>query len=148
MRGIKVPLVKAQYILMDATREARREKIPFGRIVDPLGEATELAMAIGFKAIEEGSGETFFRPLLKAIWADGMDGTDTTKLKAILKNAGLSDTLLVEKLDKGDWQRRAEANRVEMLSAGSWGVPTLRVGLQTMWGQDRVWAITDALKKD
>jgi 2-hydroxychromene-2-carboxylate isomerase len=36
----------------------------------------------------------------------------------------------------------AEANRLEMLGLGLWGVPSFRVGnLPGHWGQDRLWAV-------
>ena len=43
------------------------------------------------------------------------------------------------------WRRIAEANRVEMLGLGLWGVPSFRVGDTAVWGQDRLWAVQQAL---
>jgi 2-hydroxychromene-2-carboxylate isomerase len=40
----------------------------------------------------------------------------------------------------------AEANRLEMLGLGLWGVPSFRVGnLPGHWGQDRLWAVEEDL---
>jgi 2-hydroxychromene-2-carboxylate isomerase len=39
----------------------------------------------------------------------------------------------------------AEANRVEMLNLGLWGVPSFKIGDTAVWGQDRLAAIELAL---
>jgi len=147
MRGLAVPPAKSQYILMDTAREARLAKIPFGRIVDPLGYATKRAMAIGFSLREEGSALSFFKAFTRGVWAEGIDGTTDEGLIKILERAGLPASKLHGALPQEVWQEKAEKNLQEMLMSGSWGVPTFRVGGETLWGQDRLWAIVEALKQ-
>lgn len=155
MRGMKVPPMKGSYILMDTAREARLEGIPFGRICDPLGYATWRAMSIGFALLEkEEAGEiergqtlAFFRAFTRGVWGEGIDGTSDGGLKKILRNAGLDEAWLGEGLSKPVVEAHAEANREAMSRYGSWGVPTFRVGTETIWGQDRMWAIVEALKQ-
>ncbi|MDX1669431.1 MAG: DsbA family protein, partial [Limnobacter sp.] len=43
------------------------------------------------------------------------------------------------------WKQQAEANREELFSLGLWGVPCFRVGDEVFWGQDRLWAVYEAL---
>jgi len=147
MRGMKVPPIKRRYILFDTAREARLEKIPFGRIVDPLGEATRRAMAIGFGLADTGDEHAFFRAFTRGVWAEGIDGTSDKGMQAVMERAGLPVSRMRDALPADDWERRAEKNRQEMFMAGSWGVPTFRVGGETLWGQDRMWAIVEALKQ-
>ncbi len=45
------------------------------------------------------------------------------------------------------WRERAAANREELFAAGLWGVPSFKVGNTVVWGQDRLWAVHDALKQ-
>jgi len=145
MRGLGVPAAKRHYILADAAREARIEGIPFGRIVDPLGEATMRAMSIGFALAQEGKDMAFFKAFTQAVWAEGVDGSTESGLLTILERAGLPHSTLGKALHGDVWQEKAERNRQEMLIYGSWGVPTFRVGSETLWGQDRLWAIVEAL---
>jgi len=147
MRGLPVPMMKRQYILQDAAREARVENIPFGRIVDPLGVATKRAMALGLSLQDEGADIAFFRAFTKGVWAEGVDATTEKGLSKILTRAGLPLSKVSASLPEHVWQERAERNRQEMLMAGSWGVPTFRVGTETLWGQDRMWAVVEALKQ-
>lgn len=146
MRGMAVPARKRRYILFDAAREARVESIPFGKIVDPLGAATNRAMALGFLLQEEGADLAFFKAFTRGVWAKGIDGCSDRGLAQILESAGLSSAKATAALPREAWQEKAERNRQEMLMAGSWGVPTFRVGSETLWGQDRLWAIVETLK--
>ena len=50
-------------------------------------------------------------------------------------------------IDNDDWRAEAEANRSEMLDLGLWGVPSLRVGDDAVWGQDRIWAVDAMLRR-
>jgi 2-hydroxychromene-2-carboxylate isomerase len=43
------------------------------------------------------------------------------------------------------WRGTAERNREELFSLGLWGVPSFRVGDLAVWGQDRLWAVQEAL---
>jgi 2-hydroxychromene-2-carboxylate isomerase len=43
------------------------------------------------------------------------------------------------------WRLTAEANRVEMLNLGLWGVPSFKLGDTAVWGQDRLEALAMAL---
>ncbi|WP_374764386.1 DsbA family protein [Yunchengibacter salinarum] len=145
MRGLKVPPLKARYILMDAAREARLEDIPFGRIVDPLGTATERALSIGFKLMDTDEALPFFRRFMAAVWSEGVDGAEEKGMMKILRGAGLPERYVRGGLPGDDWRALAAENQSAMLRAGSWGVPTFRVDDRVFWGQDRLWAILDHL---
>jgi 2-hydroxychromene-2-carboxylate isomerase len=148
MRGLKVPPAKSRYILSDVTREARIEGIDFGKINDPLGLATKRAMALGFAVMKEGYGLEFFSAFTRGVWAQGIDGTSDEGLRKILKNAGLSADWLEAALPEDAWKAISDANQQDMLMSGSWGVPTFRVGNTVLWGQDRMWAVLEALKQE
>ncbi len=155
MRGMKVPRAKGRYILADTAREAYIEGVDFGTICDPLGTATWRAMGIGFAIMDDaqsGTGEqgqalAFFRSFMRGVWSQGIDGTTDKGLAKILKNAGLDAVWVGKALSREETEKRANENREEMFRSGSWGVPTFRAGGETFWGQDRMWAIIDALKQ-
>lgn len=155
MRGMKVPPAKGRYILADTAREARIEGVEFGTICDPLGAATWRAMGIGFALMDDesdGAGQkgqslAFFRSFMAGVWSQGIDGTTDKGLVKILRNAGLDDGWIGRAISKENTEKQATANREEMFRSGSWGVPTFRAGGETFWGQDRMWAIIEALKQ-
>ena len=148
MRGMQVPATKGRYILSDAAREARLEDIPFGKIVDPLGLAVKRAMGIGFSLPDDQTMLRFFSAFTRGVWAEGIDGTTDEGLLRIIANAGLPPSTLTQALPEEMWMEKAERNMSEMLVYGSWGVPTFRVANETLWGQDRLWAIAEILKNE
>lgn len=138
MRGLSVPPAKRFYILKDAAREARRLGIPFGKICDPVGAGVERCMAIWPLAEKEGKLLRFIEVASQAIWSRGVCVASDSGLKSVLREAGLSWSAAQQALADDGWVAHAQANRDEMMAAGSWGVPTFRLDGVTVWGQDRL----------
>jgi 2-hydroxychromene-2-carboxylate isomerase len=145
MRGLAVPRNKRQYIALDTAREAFERNIPFGRLNDPVGAPTERGLAlIGF-AERSGKGQAYVLSFMHGVWAEGLDAGSDRGLKKIVERANLSWDEAKKALKDEDWRRVAEDNRAEMFSLGLWGVPSFRVNDTAVWGQDRLWAVQDAL---
>jgi 2-hydroxychromene-2-carboxylate isomerase len=146
MRGLPVPRMKSMYIMRDTKREADRVGVPFGRIVDPVGKATERGIAVLHHAIPLGRGEDFAESFLRAVWSEGVDATTEAGLNTIAARAGLQPDFVAAALADESWRAPAEVNRTELLGMGLWGAPTLRVNDRPgQWGQDRLWVIENDL---
>jgi len=145
MRGLPVPKIKRQYIAHDAAREAYARGIPFGCLNDPVGTPTERGLALIPLAQRMGVEEAYLLSFMHGVWAEGLDAGSDRGLRAIAERAGLSwpDALVALK-DPG-WRTIAAANREALFAAGLWGVPSFIVGNTAVWGQDRLWAVRDAL---
>ena len=147
MRGLPVPKAKAQYIIKDTAREARRLGVPFGRVCDPVGAPVERGYSLLPWAIEQERGFEFTSSFLSNVWARGIDAGTDKGLRKITEEAGLDWTEAKSVLGNEDWRTEAEANRAEMMDLGIWGVPSFRINETITWGQDRLWVIEDALQK-
>lgn len=155
MRGMNVPPAKRRYIFLDTAREARLEGVAFGKVADPLGEATWRAMRLGFALldmedldeVEKGKTLQFFSECTRAAWAEGIDIATDKGMAHVINRVNLPANIEEKSLTKEEAGERAEDNKQKMFSYGSWGVPTFRVDGETIWGQDRMWAIADALKQ-
>ena len=145
MRGLPVPKAKRQYIAHDAAREAYVRGIPFGRLNDPVGRPTERGLALIPLAESRGLGEAYLVSFMQGVWAEGLDAGSDRGLRTIAERAGLSWTDAQAALKDEAWRATAEANREAMFALGLWGVPTFHVGDTAVWGQDRLWAVQDAL---
>jgi len=66
-------------------------------------------------------------------------------LRAIVERAGLAWDDARKALQDTAWRAVAEQNRADLFGLGLWGVPSFKVGTVAVWGQDRLWAIQDAL---
>ena len=148
MRNMSLPKAKLEYILSDAAREARRIKAPFGKICDPVGRPVERGYSLLPWAIEQGRGLDFLRVFLRSVWAEGVDANSKGGMRRIVEAAGLDWQTARKIVGNDDWREEAEANRLEMMSLGVWGVPSFKIGDVVTWGQDRLWVIENELKKN
>lgn len=146
MRGLPVPQAKRIYIVRDTKREAERLGMPFGRIADPVGLPTERGLAVLFKVMQHGDGSAFLESFLAGVFAEAIDAGSDAGLRQIAARAGVDDAMVAAGLADDTWRAQAEANRQAMLELGLWGVPSFHVtGCPAVWGQDRLWAVEDAL---
>jgi 2-hydroxychromene-2-carboxylate isomerase len=145
MRGLPVPRSKRAYIARDAAREAFVRGIPFGRLNDPVGRPTERGLALMPLAERLGRGEDYVLSFMHGVWAQGLDAGSERGLRTIAERAGLPWDLAGQALQDESWRSTAEANRQALFELGLWGVPSFRVHDTAVWGQDRLWALQDAL---
>lgn len=146
MRGLPVPPAKRNYITLDAAREARRVGVPFGRVADPLGRPVERGYALLPWAIEQGRGYEYCLAFMRGVWSQGIDAGSDSGMRRIVEAAGLSWQSARSLIGDDTWRAQAEANRVELASLGLWGVPGFRFNDVSVWGQDRLWVIEDAIR--
>lgn len=149
MRGLPVPREKRLYILADAAREAERLGIPFGRVCDPVGEGVERCMALFPAAMAAGRAGDFLLSVATGIWSEGADVSRDADLGKRVTAAGLDWQALAPRLRDTAWHAMARDNREALTGLGLWGVPVLHLqtpaGDCAVWGQDRLWALEDAL---
>ncbi len=147
MRGLKVPLKKRLYILMDAKREAQRLGLAFGTVADPVGLPVERGLAVWHAAIEKGVGLAFAESFLQGVFAQGIDAGSDAGLNLIAQRSGLDAKTVAAALADDAWRKRVAENRDALLAAGLWGVPVFQVdGFPAQWGQDRLWLIEEQLR--
>lgn len=140
-RGVQVPRVKLLYIVKDAEREARRRNIPFGKITDPVGPGALRCLAVYHYAESEHRARDFLLNAGHAIWAEGIDVATDKGMRKVTGRSGLFWPGVKAAMQSEEWRAEIEGNRESMMSSGSWGVPTLRMGDFVVWGQDRDWML-------
>ena len=152
MRNLPVPRRKGFYILGDTKREAERIGVPFGKIADPVGEPVRRCYALFPWANEQGKGAALLHAFCRMAWAEGVDmGTDSGLQKAV-EEAGLDWAEARDLIGTKDWEEKIEANRLQMMDAGLWGVPSYRLldekgeELFSCWGRDRIWLLAHEIQ--
>ena len=144
-RGISLSRAKRLYIVRDARREAEKFNLPFGKICDPLGEGVEHCMALFQFAKSLGKEKEFVVSAAEGIWSEGLDVNRPRHLKKILERAELDWQQAQPWLEKQDWKQNAQRNADELATLGLWGVPAFHYGDLVIWGQDRLWALEQAV---
>jgi 2-hydroxychromene-2-carboxylate isomerase len=153
MRGVKADQRKGEYIIYDTKREADRLGVPFGNIWDPFGDPVKRAYSLFPFARERGKAFEYLHAYSMAVWSERLDASGEPGLRTIVERAGLSWDEAKAHLDSKQWEAEVERNVNDMIAAGSWGVPTLRLPAQdgspefTVWGQDRIWLIEEEIAK-
>lgn len=148
MRGLAVPASKRRYISLDAAREARLHRVPFGRLNDPVGRPTERGLALIPWAHALGRAEAYLLAFMRGVWSEGLDAGSDRGLRAILEAAGLPWAEARDALADEGWREIAERNRQALLDLGLWGVPSFHVAGTSAWGQDRLWQVREALVRE
>jgi 2-hydroxychromene-2-carboxylate isomerase len=141
MRGMRVPRAKLLYIANDTVREADRRGLPYGRIADPVGEGVERCLAVFLYAESEHKGRDFLLNAGTAIWSEAVDVATDKGMRKVTGRTGLFWPDVVAAMESDEWRGRIEENRESMMASGSWGVPTMRLGDDVFWGQDRDWLL-------
>jgi len=141
MRGMQVPHAKILYIARDTTREAERLDIPFGKIADPVGKGAERCLAVFQYAESEHKDRDFLANAGVAIWSEAVDVSTDKGMRIVTGRTGLFWPEVVAAMESDEWRPETEANRESMMASGSWGVPTMRLGDEVFWGQDRDWLL-------
>jgi 2-hydroxychromene-2-carboxylate isomerase len=145
-KGSDLPAAKRLYIVKDANREARRRKIPFGKIADPVGEGAERCIAAFCYARTQNRHFDFLQEAGKAIFAEGLDVATDEGMQVVAERAGLFWPELQEGLKDEHWRHEARENRDALAEAGHWGVPTMIIGEHVFWGQDRDWLLAHTIE--
>jgi len=153
MRGYPVPPRKALYILLDTSREAERAGIAFGNMADPIGRPVELGYSLFDQARERGRAREWLHEFARAAFAEGIDMGSDAGLRTAVERAGLSWHEARERLGNEDWRDEVEANRVQMMQLGLWGVPSFLLRGPAgepdfvTWGQDRLWLLEERIRE-
>jgi len=141
MRGVSLPKSKLMYIVKDASREAKRREVPFGKIADSLGAGAERCIAAFYYAKGQGRERDFLVEAGKAVFAEAIDVATDEGLQVVAERSGLFWPELQAALQDEGWRDQVELNRDMLTEAGLWGVPTFKLGEQVFWGQDRDWLL-------
>ncbi len=145
MRGLSVPKAKRTYIVHDTKREANRYGIPFGKIADPLGGGVERCLALFPYAKAKGKERAYITSITSGIWSEGADVCKDSVMEELLTRAGLDWNDAKSWINNEDWIPMVEKNKSDLEALGLWGVPSFKYGDTIVWGQDRLWALEEAI---
>jgi 2-hydroxychromene-2-carboxylate isomerase len=84
--------------------------------------------------------------IYRAAWVDGVDLNDDMALAEALTRAGFDGPALVAATQDPAIKARLRENTETAIEAGGCGAPTILVGDQLFWGQDRLNRVAEALR--
>ena len=138
---------KRSYQYEDAARWARKLGLPWHSSAPPEGPVDALDASIGYYIAREKSREREYRNgVFRALWAEGRDIDDRDVLGDCARDAGLSRSAFLKRLDDERYREALLSRAVAGFEERVFGVPLFIVDGQRFWGNDRVEFLLEALR--
>lgn len=135
---------KARYMQRDLARCAARHDIPM-RFNPHFLINTLTAMRGAFAADEIGVLEGYNQALFTATWVDEKDTGDAAVLCAVIDEANLPGQQILDRAGSDAIKARLREATDAAVDRGLFGCPTLFVGDEMFFGQDRLEFVAEAL---
>jgi 2-hydroxychromene-2-carboxylate isomerase len=145
-RANPVP-AKARYMLKDLGDWARLYglKIIFPPSVFPVKSVKSLRAAL--VAEEHGKLPAWSRRVFEAYFSEDRDISRDDVLREIARDVGLDAEEILEKIARPDLKERLRANTDECIRRGGFGSPTILIGDDLYFGNDRLPLVEAALRR-
>jgi len=108
---------------------------------------TSLALRGALVAKDEGRFAEYHHPMYRARWAEPRDLSEPEVVEQFLSQAGLDGAAALSRAESDEFVTRVEHDTREAIERGVFGVPTLFVGDEMFWGNDRFELVRHHLKK-
>ncbi len=96
--------------------------------------------------VDDAKAAAVARAGFDAMWAEDRDITSEAELRRIAEQGGLDAATALAAIESPTIKDRLRANTEEAVSRGAFGAPTLFVGDQLFWGNDRLHFVEAALR--
>ncbi len=137
---------KARYMLKDLRDWAafRGVRIVFPPSVFPVNSVKALRGAL--VALEHGLVSSYSAAVFASYFGDDRDISRDEVLRPIVERVGLDPAEYFAKIDRPDYKDRIRANTEECVRRGGFGSPTMFVGDDMYFGNDRLVLVERALR--
>jgi 2-hydroxychromene-2-carboxylate isomerase len=137
---------KGAYMGADLQRFARRYGVEFAFNPHfPINTMTMMRIATGLYTTRPGEFERFLGAVFPAMWVEGKDLGNPEVLAQVLTDAGLDAPALAASASDPSVKEALKAATAEAVDRGAFGAPTMFVGDEMFFGQDRLDFVKEAL---
>ncbi len=137
---------KGRWMFGDMARWARRYGVPLAMNPHfPINTLTLMRGATGLQMRRPADFERYVEAVYRAMWVEPENLGDATVLPAMLQRAGFDADGLVALAGDPEVKARLVATTEEAVARGVFGAPTMFVGDQMFFGQDRLDFVREAL---
>jgi 2-hydroxychromene-2-carboxylate isomerase len=98
-------------------------------------------------ALERNSGSVYVEAIFKALWGEAANLSGQDRLTAILDAAGLEGANLLRAADDADHVAQLKQATAAAAGRGIFGSPTIFVGKEMFFGNDRLDFVAEALRE-
>ncbi len=138
---------KKAYMFDDMKRFARGYNVPFEHNSHfPINTLLLMRGATGLQMHEPARFGAYVDAAFHAMWVAPRNLNDPATVAAVLQEAGFDAAALLALANAPDVKDRLKAVTQEAVGRGVFGAPTMFVGDQMFWGQDRLDFVREALE--
>ena len=142
---VTVP-AKGRWMFTDMARWARRYGVPLAMNPHfPINTLTLMRGAVGLQLRQPADFERYVDTVFRAMWAMPCNMGDPAVLAQVLQRDGFDVEAMLALVNDAEVKARLVANTEEAVARGVFGAPTLFVGEQMFFGQDRLDFVREAL---
>ena len=137
---------KARHSYVDLQRFADRYGVPLAFAANfPINTLTLMRGAIGLQRREPQRFMDYVRAIFQAMWVEARDLSDPQVLGRTLAEAGFEPQAMLALVGDQEVKDALKANTEAAVKRGVYGAPTMFVGEQMFFGQDRLDFVREAL---
>jgi len=142
---IAIP-AKGRYTLIDMLRFAQRYGVPLQMNPHfPINTLTLMRAATGVQLRQPERFEALLACVFKGMWVDALNLGDPAVLGPLLAEAGFDPQALLALTAEQEVKDALKANTEAAIKRGMFGAPTMFVGDEMFFGQDRLDFVREAL---
>ena len=140
---------KGRYVARDIERYAQRYDVPFAHNpYFPINTLHLMRAIAGVQLRRPGRFEACLEATFRSIWVDRLDMGDPEIAAGVLVKAGVMPNELLMLVNDPEVKDALKANTDEAVRRGVFGVPTMFVGTEMFFGQDRLDFVREALRAE
>ena len=128
---------KGEWLLEDIVRYAAFYDVPY--IMNPHFIINSLNMMRGaIWARNSGVIEDYNQAMFEATWVNGLNTADTDVIAKVAKDANLNSDAMLQSISDGAIKKQLMSETESAVALGVFGAPTMIVGDELHFGQDRL----------
>lgn len=141
-----VVAAKGRYMDADMPRFARRYGVPLAKNpFFPINTLTLMRMAAGIQLRQPARFDAYLRGVFHAMWVEPKNLNDPAIAAAALVAAGFDPAESMALANDAEVKAALRATTDEAVARGVFGAPTMFVGTEMFFGQDRLDFVREAL---
>jgi len=138
---------KMKYMQLEIQRFVKDHNLAAFKFNSAFPVNTLLPMRAAIAAQNAGVHDDYYPAVFKAIWEDDKNISLPDILAAVLTDAGLDGTALVENTQTLEVKKSLMDATQSCVDRGGFGLPTFFLGDEMYFGKDRVWQIEQAINQ-
>jgi 2-hydroxychromene-2-carboxylate isomerase len=138
---------KGAWTKIDLLRFAARYGVPFAHNPHfPINTLHLMRGAIGFQLRKPTEFESYLATIFHAMWVDGLDLGNQAILAEVLQGGGVDPQEFLSLVNDADIKTKLKQDTEAAVERGLFGAPTIFVGDEMFFGQDRLDFAREALR--